>query len=182
MRIRLARMEDLEVLHTIVKDAAKYMDEQGILQWDDIYPDIAIITQDIERQEMHVIEEDGRAVGIIVINEEQSCEYAAVPWTYAGRALVVHRLTIAPSHRRRGLATRLMEFVGNTAAIRGYDCVRLDAFIQNPAAFSLYDKLGYRKAGIVHFRKGEFYCYEKAIKAEKAEPAPSVRVGHPTTR
>ena len=170
MTIRLARKEDLEASHAIVKDATKHMDEQGIPQWDEIYPDKATLRQDIERQEMYVIEQNGLAVGIVVINDEQSPEYASITWTYAGRVLVVHRLTISPAHQRCGMASRLMKFAEDTAIIQGYDCIHLDAFTQNPAAFTLYDKLGYRKAGIVRFRKGEFHCYEKAIKAKSQDP------------
>lgn len=170
MTIRLAREQDLVVSHAIVRDATKYMDEQVIPQWDEIYPDKAALRQDIERQELYVIEQDGRAVGTVVINDDQSLEYASIPWTYIGRALVVHRLTISPAYQRCGLASRLMKFAEDTATIRGYDCIRLDAFTQNPATFTLYDKLGYRKAGIVRFRKGEFFCYEKAIKAESQNP------------
>lgn len=181
MAIRLARMEDLEVSHAIVKGATKYMNEQGIPQWDDIYPENATLRQDIERQEMYVIEQDNRAVGIIVLNEEQSPEYASIPWKYAGRVLVVHRLTISPAHQSRGLASCLMKFAEDAAVIRAYNCVRLDAFTQNPAAVTLYDRRGYRKAGIVHFRKGEFFCYEKAIEA-----GPGIQtngeVGQPSTR
>lgn len=164
MTVRPAHMEDLEVSHAIVMHATSHMEEQGILQWDDVYPDKATLRQDIQRQEMYVMEQDGRTAGIIVINEEQSPEYASITWKYAGRVLVVHRLTISPAHQRCGLATRLMEFAEDTAASQGYDCIRLDAFSKNPAAFALYDKLGYRRAGMVRFRKGEFYCFEKAIK------------------
>ncbi len=167
MRIRPAYIEEVDVLHSIVRDATRHMDEQGIPQWDEIYPDKAILTKNIERQEMHVIEPDGRVAGIIVINEEQPPEYAVVEWAYPGRALVVHRLTIAPTYRRRGLTTRLMDFAEETAAIQGYNCIRLDAFTRNPAAFTLYENRGYRKAGVVRSRKGEFYCYEKAIDGEK---------------
>lgn len=166
MTIRLARIDDLEVLHGIVQDATRRMVEQGIAQWDEIYPNKEIILQDIERQECSIIEQDGGAVGIIAINEDQPPEYAAVTWTYAGRALVVHRLTIAPAHQRRGLATRLMDLAEDIAATRHYDCVRLDAFTRNPAAIALYERRGYKKAGIVRFRKGDFYCYEKAITVE----------------
>jgi len=97
MEIRPAYIEELDVLYGIVKDATRYMDEQGIPQWDEIYPDKAILTKDIERLEMYVIESDEQAAGIMAINEEQSPEYAAVEWAYPGRALVVHRLTIAQS-------------------------------------------------------------------------------------
>jgi len=163
-------MEELDVLHGIIKDATRHMDKQGIPQWDEVYPDKAILTKDIELQKMYVIESDGQVAGIIAINEEQSPEYAAIEWAYPGRALVVHRLTIAPIYQRRGMAMQLMDFAEETAASQGYKCVRLDAFMRNPAAVTLYENRGYRKAGIVRFRKGEFYCFEKAIngKNEKA--------------
>jgi ribosomal protein S18 acetylase RimI-like enzyme len=167
MRIRSACMEELDVLHGIVRDAGRHMDEQGIPQWDEVYPNKAVLIQDVERQEMHVIESDLQVAGFIVINEDQPPEYAAIEWTYPGRTLVVHRLTIAPACQRHGLATRLMDFVEETAAIRDYNSIRLDAFTRNPAALALYEKRGYRKAGVVRFRKGEFLCYEKAINAER---------------
>jgi ribosomal protein S18 acetylase RimI-like enzyme len=163
MTIRLARMEDLEVLHGIVQDAVRRLVEQSIPQWDEIYPDRATILGDIERKECSVIERDGRAAGIIVVNEEQPPEYGGISWAYAGRALVVHRLTIAPAHQGFGLATHLMDLAEEIATARRYDCLRLDAFTRNPVAIALYEKRGYKRAGTVRFRKGDFHCYEKAI-------------------
>jgi ribosomal protein S18 acetylase RimI-like enzyme len=163
MNIRLARQEESEVVYGIVRDATRQMDEQGILQWDKVYPGKEILLKDVERQEMYVIEKEGRLAGFVVLNENQSPEYSAVQWIYPGRALVVHRLTIRPVFQRSGLATCLMDFAEETASTMGCDCIRLDAFTRNPAAFTLYENRGYRKAGTVHFRKGEFYCYEKAV-------------------
>jgi ribosomal protein S18 acetylase RimI-like enzyme len=139
------------------------MDEQGIPQWDDIYPSKAILNADIQNRQMYLIEAEGRVAGLTVINEDQSPEYAGVAWKYDGRALVVHRLTIHPNFQRQKLASRLMDFAEQTAAAENYDCIRLDAFTRNPAAFAMYEKRGYRRAGIVRFRKGDFYVYEKKI-------------------
>jgi len=144
------------------------MDEQGIPQWDDIYPSKAILNADIENQQMYLIEVEGRVTGLTVINEDQSPEYAGVAWKHSGRALVVHRLTIHPDYQRHKLASYLMDFAEEMAAAENYDCVRLDAFTRNPAAFNLYEKRGYRRAGIVRFRKGEFFVYEKKISARRA--------------
>jgi ribosomal protein S18 acetylase RimI-like enzyme len=145
------------------------MDEQGIPQWDDIYPSRAILNADIENKQMYLIEVGGRVAGLTVINEDQSPEYAGVAWKYEGRALVVHRLTIHPDFQRRKLASYLMDFAEETAAAQNYDCIRLDAFARNPAAFAMYEKRGYRRAGIVRFRKGDFFCYEKKIIAGSAK-------------
>ena len=165
MKIRPACPEELDTLHDIVRAATRDMDRQGILQWDETYPNREILSKDLERHELYVIEVEGQVTGLVAKNDDQSPEYAAVQWLYPGRALVVHRLTIHPACQRNGLAARLMDFVEEMAAAEGYDCIRLDAFTRNRAAFTLYENRGYRRAGIVRFRKGEFYCYEKPIKA-----------------
>ena len=161
--IRLACTEELDSVYGIVRDATRYMDEQGIPQWDDIYPNKAKLEADIRMQQMYVIEVEGRVVGLIVINEDQSPEYVDVSWAYGGRVLVVHRLTIHPAAQRGRLATLLMDFAEETATREGYDVIRLEAFTRNPAALALYEHRGYRKAGAVRFRKGDFFCYEKQL-------------------
>jgi ribosomal protein S18 acetylase RimI-like enzyme len=137
------------------------MDSQGIVQWDELYPTREILAMDIERREMHVLEFEGKTAGFIVLNEHQEPEYAAVQWQFPGPALVVHRLTVHPAFQRRGFASRLMDFAEESASARHYAAVRLDAFTKNPGACVLYMNRGYRKAGIVRFRKGEFFCFEK---------------------
>jgi ribosomal protein S18 acetylase RimI-like enzyme len=165
--IRLARSEELDSVYSLVQEAIRHMHKQGIPQWDDIYPSKAILNADIENRQMHLIEVEGRVAGLIVINEGQSPEYAGVAWEYGGRAAVVHRLTIHPHYQRHRLASYLMDFAEEMAAAENYDCIRLDAFTRNPAAFNLYENRGYRRAGIVRFRKGDFFCYEKKISAKK---------------
>ena len=109
-QIRPAHTEELDELYGLVTDATRYMDEQGIPQWDDIYPNRLILKDDIEKQQMYVLEVEGRLAGLIVMNEDRSPEYADVAWKYLGRVLVIHRLTIHPTYQGRGLATHLMDF------------------------------------------------------------------------
>lgn len=161
--IRPANMEDLESVVVIIRNATRHMNDPGIFQWDDIYPNRSILQTDIEKQHMYVIENKGALAGLITLNEEESPEYDDVTWAYQGRVLVVHRLTIAPEHQGKKLALRLMDFAEEKATRKGYDTIRLDAFTQNPAAIALYERHGYRKAGTVRFRKGVFFCYEKSL-------------------
>lgn len=149
----------------MVRQATRHMDDRGIFQWDTVYPDELILRGDIEKQQMHVIEDAGAVAGFVTINEEQSPEYREIAWSYQGRVLVVHRLTVSPKHQGKHLASGLMDFVEQEAAQRRYDTIRLDAFVNNPPAVSLYEKRGYRNAGTVHFRKGLFYCFERRVES-----------------
>jgi len=161
--IRIASINDLERAVEIVGTAVLRMNEQGIFQWDEFYPDKSVLRSDIDNQHMYVIENTGRVAGLIVLNEEESHGYSDIAWAYPGRVLVVHRLTIDPEDQGRKLASRLMDFAELEAASKGYDAIRLDVFSRNPAAIALYERCGYRKAGTLSFRKGIFFCFEKPV-------------------
>jgi GNAT superfamily N-acetyltransferase len=87
--------------------------------------------EDIESQPVYALRVGMQKAGMVVLNEEQTPEYAEVDWKYFGRALVSHRLTIDPAYQRRGLATRLMDFTEEFAFTERYNCIRLDAFTRN---------------------------------------------------
>jgi len=164
--IRTARIPDLAEVEAIVREAITHMQARNIDQWDEIYPDRKTLETDIRQQEMHVIESGARICGFIIANNDQSPEYSEVNWTMGGRVLVIHRLTVAPDCQSQGLAQQLMRYAESLAKMNGYDTIRLDAFADNPRALRLYELLGYRRAGMVRFRKGQFFCYEKGIVAE----------------
>jgi ribosomal protein S18 acetylase RimI-like enzyme len=163
--IRPAKKDDLERIASIVHDAIRHMNSEGIAQWDEVYPGRSVLEADIAHHQLHVAEYNHQVAGFITLNEEASPEYNDVPWQYPGKALIVHRFTVDPARQGQGLGTALMDYAEEQARERGYDTLRLDAFTKNPPAVALYEKRGYRKAGTVLFRKGLFYCYEKDMRS-----------------
>jgi ribosomal protein S18 acetylase RimI-like enzyme len=161
---RKAIPSDLQAVWKIFTDAILHMDEQGIVQWDEIYPDKDRILDDIKRQQMYLVIENGVLISTVVLNEYQDEEYAAVPWHYTkGKTAVIHRLCVSSSQQGKGWGKRTVQLSEQKLIKLGYICVRLDAFSQNPFALHLYESLGYEKVGEVRYRKGKFYCYEKRL-------------------
>jgi len=163
MPIRTGSPEDIDSIMNLIRLCIIHMESKNIHQWDEIYPDKKTITKDIEKHELYVLEEDGNLCAFIVLNEFQSPEYKEINWEFPGKTLVVHRLSVNPSVQGKGFAKKLMQFAYEFAKKQGYESIRLDAFIKNPAAIALYTTLGYKKAGIVVFRKGPFFCFEMRI-------------------
>jgi ribosomal protein S18 acetylase RimI-like enzyme len=161
--IRAAIPKDLEVAFAILKAAIAHMERDGIYQWDDVYPSLGDLSKDIDFGIMYFACIDTVPQGFVSVDRNQPSEYATVSWHYHGDAAVVHRLTVHPDAQGKRVGRHLMDFVESFASKQGCHCVRLDAFIDNPRAWRLYEKRGYRRAGTVTFRKGPFYCYEKAL-------------------
>jgi ribosomal protein S18 acetylase RimI-like enzyme len=160
MNIRSAKPHDIPEVMDLIRSCVRHMESQGILQWDEIYPDETSFANDSERHELYLLEDGNRIRGVMTLNESQEPAYQEVAWHFKGNTLVVHRLAVDPSSQGKGLAEELMQFAYEVAGKYQYATIRLNAFANNPRAVALYERLGYRRAGTVMFRKGPFYCFE----------------------
>lgn len=164
MEIRLAQLDDKKAILSIIKNVVIDMSSQGIDQWDQIYPNEEVVTEDILDREVYVASEDTVIIGVITLNEYQDEEYETIPWKYNGdKILVIHRLCVDPKFQGAGIATKLLNFAEQFGKENNYSAIRLDSFTENKGACRLYEKHGYEKRGFVTFRKGDFICFEKKL-------------------
>ncbi len=163
IEIRQANLVDITGLMDLVKACIANMQSQGIDQWDDVYPDRGIIQRDVDGGAVFIACVAGVIAGMATLNEHQDPEYTDVPWRFLGRPAVIHRLMVAPAAEGKGIARALMRFLEARGEGLGYNCVRLDVFVQNPRAVRFYELSSYHRAGQVRFRKGNFFCYEKIL-------------------
>jgi len=68
----------------------------------------------------------------------------------ARRELYIYDLAVAESHRKRGIATALIERLREIAAQRGVWVIYVQADYGDDAAIALYSKLGTREE-VLHF-------------------------------
>ena len=162
--IKKLSTDQLSEAFSIIESVIAKMNAEQIFQWDEHYPTHEIIEQDIDNAHAFGFFQLDELRGYIVLNEEYSPEYNSLEWKDKnGTALIVHRLSIKADCQGQGIAKQLMIFAEEYARNKGRSSIRLDAFLHNKAALSLYESLGYSKVGTVTFRKGEFYCYEKVF-------------------
>lgn len=163
--------EELDAILELTRACGKHMRQNGIDQWDENYPDRTGLERDIETKTLFAYRENGRVLGIVVLNEHQDPEYAEVNWSTkeTDKNIVLHRLAVAPEHQGKGIARKLMDFAENWAKENNFDAIRLDTFSQNPRNQRFYKKRGYTELGSVFlsYKKDfPYFCYELLIKAE----------------
>ena len=154
---------ELDSVIALVGDAIQDMEDNGIHQWDEVYPARNIFEEDITAEELYCVKLSQIIAGVVALNEYQPVEYSSIRWSDNGKPLIIHRLCIKPGFQGKGLAKLLMLFAENYAIEQHYTSIRLDAFTGNPNALGLYDSLHYLRKGLVEFRKRDFYCYEKVL-------------------
>ena len=156
-----------DAIMKLIARATATLDEKGIPQWDEIYPDRTTIARDIDNGTLYGLLDEDTIAGILVLNENQDREYDDVTWELDDeKPLVLHRLCLSPDYQGKGLSKVMMGFVEDYARGNGYRSIRLDAFTLNPISLSLYRSLGFVARGEVRFRKGRFICFEKILVSE----------------
>ena len=162
--IRPATLEDVDDVLALARACVAHLCRHGIGQWDDAYPDRGTIEADTCHCEAYVATHEMGLLGYVALGAGQDPEYAEVPWEFtAGPTVVVHRLMVDPAYQGRGFGTMLMRFAEDRALALGYRAARLDAFVGNPGALRLYERLGYREAGTIRHRTGRFRCFEREL-------------------
>ncbi len=162
---KLAQPYHIESIFAIYEAAIGDMRAHGVEQWDEIYPALHDISRDVSRQEMYVATVEGNILCAVTMNEEQDPGYIDGCWRFDGGPIaVIHRLCVHPKAQGTGLGKWTMRCAQERLIRCGYSSVRLDAFVNNRASNALYSSLGYRRAGEIQLRKGQFILYEKLLK------------------
>lgn len=166
LTIRPASPEETPAIWALVQRAVRHMNALGNPQWGADYPTPAHYAGDIDRGELYAAcAADGALLGVACINCEESPEYAAMPWSVPGPALVVHRMAVDPAAQRQGVGRSLFTHAETLARARGVRSMRADTYGRNDRMQALMEGLGFHRVGEIHLhgRPLPYPCYEKVL-------------------
>ncbi|MBD2101177.1 N-acetyltransferase [Leptolyngbya sp. FACHB-261] len=86
--------------------------------------------------------EPQRAIGCLWLG-------TGIDQVYGDRVAYVFLIYVEPEHRRQGIATALIKTGEAWAQTQAYRQVSLQVFADNPAALSLYERLGYQPLSLM---------------------------------
>lgn len=155
MEIRLAQQKDLQAVAAIYEEI--HTEEEAgrtTTCWiRNVYPTIRTAVDALDRGDLFVMENDGaEVVGAAIINQQQVDVYADGQWQHDAapeNVMVLHTLVISPRCARQGLGKSFVQFYEQYAQAQGCRFLRMDTNAKNLCARALYEKLGYREAGVV---------------------------------
>lgn len=165
--IRKANTNELSEIKKLTEACARAMINKGIYQWNEQYPSLEKLQEDIKNEELYVFEKDSKIIGIMVITEVMDEEYIPIEWlSKTNKNIYIHRLATHPDYWGQGYAQKLMDFAENFAENHHFESLRLDTFSQNKRNQNFYEARGYKRLGNIYFPKQSkhpFYCYELLI-------------------
>ncbi|MDT0676384.1 GNAT family N-acetyltransferase [Autumnicola musiva] len=161
---RIATEKDLHNLKKLTQACALAMRNKGIFQWNEHYPSLERLAEDVQKKELYVKEVNNNIEGMIVLSAFMDAEYIPLKWlTKSENNLYIHRLATNPENWGCGTRKELMDFAEDFARKNNYESVRLDTFSQNKRNQKFYESRGYIKLEDIFFpkqSKDPFHCYE----------------------
>lgn len=152
--IRKAEKKDLDAVENLYREIhdaeAAGLITTGWLRG--IYPVRAIAEAALSRDDLFVLEEDGRVLGSGIINQKQVDVYENAPWIRQvpdDLVWVLHTLVISPSVHGKGYGRAFVRFYERYALEHGCTELRIDTNARNLAARAMYRKYGYREIAVV---------------------------------
>lgn len=141
---------DLPRVREIVAGAQAYLARQGVDQWQDGYPDEAVLLADIALGQGYVLREAGRIRGIVAVQFAPEESYAVIEdgaWTTAEPYACIHRVALdAPGS---GLADVLMAAAEDVIRTAGVRSVRIDTHPDNLPMRRMLMRNGYTACGTI---------------------------------
>lgn len=152
--IRKAEAADLDAVEAIY-DELHSAEESGeaVIGWiRGVYPVRETAEAALRREDLFVLEDEGKIRGAGIINQIQVDSYEGAPWKYSadpGEVCVLHTLVISPRRGRRGYGKRFVQFYEDYAREHRMPELRIDTNARNLRARTMYRKLGYEEIAII---------------------------------
>lgn len=162
---RKATLEDKEIIWNLLKQAIKRRKEDGSNQWQDGYPNEAIVENDIKNEFGYVLLDKEKVIGYsaVIINNEPEYQKIIGKWVTNNDFVVVHRIVIAEEYLGQGLSKTILKHIEDFALKNKINSIKVDTNFDNFAMIKIFESLGYIYCGEVFFRGSPRRAYEKVI-------------------
>jgi len=154
---------DVELLLRFRTEAAQWLADRGIDQWQDPWPSPQGLLDDIARSvaagETWILWHADVAAATITVDRTPN-PGLWTPSELAEPALYAHKLTVTRAHARQNLGAELLDWAGNLAAHTDARWLRLDAWTTNQNLQRYYERLGFqhlRTVNLPHNPSGALY-------------------------
>ncbi|MDB9990162.1 GNAT family N-acetyltransferase [Flavobacteriales bacterium] len=165
-QFRPAKISEAFEIWQILKDAIQRRKEDGSNQWQDGYPNMDVVKNDIERKIGFVLTQNDNIIGYtaVIINNEPDYINIEGKWLTNQDFMVYHRVAISKKFLAKGMAKKMMKLIEEYALSKNIYSLKADTNHDNIPMLKIFEKMGYSFCGTVHIRQSPRKAYEKVLK------------------
>ena len=128
LKYRTADLSDLPAMMKMVEEAKEGFRTRNIDQWQKGEPNEQGLTEGIKKGVVHVLEENGKVLGMVTVVPGPEADYAAIggAWLNDEPYFAFHRVCVSEAHKGKGLAGSLFSHSEIFAKEKGVRNIRID--------------------------------------------------------
>lgn len=169
MIIRQADINDIDALMALFAEARMTIAALGIDQWQNGYPSLAVVSEDVSLNRSYVVEIDGAVIGTFVLIFDGEPTYDRI---YDGAWLTedsqsyiaMHRVAISVARRGCGISTAIINYASKVALAADRNSLRIDTHKGNAVMRRMLEKHSFIHCGSIYLENGDHrVAYEKIL-------------------
>ncbi len=155
--IRKATFDDAHTIFKLILEGKEHLKAMGINQWQDGYPDLATIQEDIQKEECYVYSHHNTIIASCTISFQPDPFYNTIEgsWSSDEPYGVIHRIIVSSTHKKMGIATKLLNFAENLCKNNTINWMRIDTHHDNVAMLRCIKNNNYTECGTIYVRNNE---------------------------
>jgi len=153
MEFRKAVETDVDSIMKIIKQAQDYFKEKGINQWQNNYPNVEVISNDVAEKNSYVLLKNNEVVATAVVSFKGEKTYESIyegKWISDKEYAVVHRIAVDNNHKGLGLSSQIIKNVEELCIEKGVFSIKIDTHEQNSSMQKLLRKNKFENCGIIY--------------------------------
>ena len=169
LEIRRSLKSDLPALVQIFDEARGTIKALGIDQWQNGYPSMSVIENDIDLSQSFCVEKDGKIVATFALIYNGEPTYDKIydgnwPTGDTDRYIAIHRVAILVECRGMGIAAQIIKFAADQAKEHGKASLRIDTHAGNVVMRKMLEKQKFSHCGSIYLTDGSHrVAYEYVI-------------------
>lgn len=164
-QFRQAEFFEISKIWDILKNAIERRKKEGSNQWQDGYPNLDILKNDITKNAGYVLTHNKNIAGYCAIFINDEPEYANIEgkWLTDNDFIVYHRVAVAENYLGKGCAKLMLKKIEEFALENKILSIKADTNFDNEPIKAIFTKLDYIYCGEVYFRGSPRKAYEKVL-------------------
>jgi len=167
MEFRKAVETDLNDMINIIRQAQAYFKEHKINQWQDNYPNVGTISNDIDNKNSYVLLKYDNIVATVAVSFDGEKTYDSIyegQWISNNEYAVIHRIAVDNNFKGLGLSSQIIKNIELICLNKGVYSIRVDTHEDNLSMQKLLKKNKFQYCGIIYLETGsKRIAFEKTL-------------------
>lgn len=160
-----ARQHNIIRINELINQAKVFLRNNGVDQWQDGYPGLVDIENDIRENRGFLCLVNEKIVGYLCISFDGEPAYEDIngKWLSIQPYVVVHRLALDNDFKGQGLSSKVFRLVEEMSVKKSVHSFKIDTDIDNKIMKHILEKNEFHYCGEINFQNSLKLAYEKLI-------------------